>query len=72
MLAQLSDASLDIIFGAAVAEPPGDQVTCKCAITKLDRLGFKVQRAERTQNRQPKPVDTWDFVLTFRSGRVVH
>ena len=42
MVAQLSDASLDIIFGDAVAEPSADQVVCKCAILGLDRPGFKV------------------------------
>ena len=72
MIAQLSDDSLDDMFGAAVAEPSDDQVVCQCDIRGLDRPGFKMQRADVDNRREPAQAQTWDFVLTFRSGRVVY
>ena len=39
---------------------------------EIDRPGFKEQRADRSHGREPTPVQTWDFVLTFGNGRVVN
>jgi hypothetical protein len=72
MIAQLSDGSLDDMFGAAVAEPSDDQVVCQCDIRMGDRPGFNMQRADVGNHRKAAQANTWDFVLTFRSGRVVH
>jgi hypothetical protein len=72
MIAQFSDDSLNAMFGPAVAEPSDDQVVCQCDIRMGDRPGFKMQRADVDNHRKAAQANTWDFVLTFRSGRVVH
>ena len=71
MIAQLSDVSLNVMFGPAVAEPSDDQVVCQCDLRVVDRPGCNMQRADIDNHRKAAQANTWDFVLTFRSGRVV-
>ena len=72
----MNKESKDKILGPAVDDPTADVVIRTCTIRDIGRQDFKSQRAERDlvlpAGVEPQSRGTWDFVLTYGDGHVVH